>query len=146
MHKMKLVLIVVCLVLIFIVLAVFDTLLTQTFAGITIGLAVSLFWVMGSVQQTAEYWNGTGPWWMQFIYKQLHKQNLLIQAKVQKYNADKMLCLVLGLFGAVMLNGVRDKINWWVALLSFLIIWILGICLSEWYIRRKFHRIDWKDL
>lgn len=143
---MKLFLIVVCLVLIFIVLAQFDTLLTQTFAGITIGLAISLIWVMGSVQETAEYWNGTSPQWMQFIHKQLRKQNLLIQSKVQTYNADKMLCLVLGLFGVVIINSERDKINWWVELLSFLTTWILVICLSEWYIRRKFTRIDWKDL
>jgi hypothetical protein len=143
---MKLFLIVVCLVLISTVFFVFDTSLTQTFAGITIGLAIISLWVMGSTQETAEYWNGTGPSWMQFIHKQLHKQNFLIQAKVQTYNADKMLCLVLGLFSAVMLNSIRDVIYWRFTLLSFLITWILGICLSEWYIRHKFTRINWKDL
>lgn len=144
---MKIFLAFVCLSLIFFGLVLFDTSITQTFAGITIGLAISLFWVMGSAQETAEYWNGTGPRWMQFIYKQLHKQNALIQSKVQKYNADKMLCLVLGLFAFVMMISNRHSIiNWWVAPVSFLITWILGIALSEWYIRRKLTRIDWRDL
>jgi hypothetical protein len=126
---------------------VFDTSLTQAFAGIAVGLAVSVFWVTGCAQQTAEYWRGSGPRWMKSIYRQLHKQNLLIQTKVQKYNASKGLSLILALFGSVMIRTMRDSmVNWWVELISFLTTWILVIALSEWYFRRNFTRIDWKDL
>jgi hypothetical protein len=148
MNLMKMPLLLICLALIFAGIFWIDNQLAQAFAGISMGLACYLFWAMGRAQQTAEYWRGTGPRWMQSVHKQLHKMNDLIQARLLTYNACKMCAKVVGVIFILAILSIRNDLgnNWWVGILSFSTILVLGVSLTEWYIRRKFTRIDWKDI
>ena len=124
-----------------------DTPFTQVCAGITIGLIFNIFWLFGNSQETAEYWDGTGPRWMQLINRLLYKQNSLIQSKVLKYNINKIVSLVFLLaFVFLLIYWRHDTIHWWFQLVSLIITWIAVACLVGWYFQRKFTRRDWKDL
>ena len=144
---MKLYLIFLCLLIVHGLLIRIDTPMTQAFSGIAAGLAFNISWLGGRAQQTAEYWHGTGPRWMQFIYEQQDKQNVAIRAKTMKRNYNKIISLVFitgEVILAIIIIGNRN--NWWVELISVLITWTLCVALIEIYFRSNFTHIDWKDL
>ena len=121
-------------------------------AGIVIGVGMALFWFLGSIQQTVEYWSGAGPRWMPFLFgnPKITEEKFHAFSKHYKCNAGKWLkieSILLGLLVAVLLRylGIRDRTYSYAAMM-FPITWVLCVCLSEIYFRtmyyvHKFNRI-----
>ena len=111
-------------------------------AGAVIGASIALFWFLGDIQQTAEYWRGAGPWWIRFLFGNPSKQHVFKYSKRYKCNIGKLgkvESLVFWLLGTLLLIYI-DRGLYSSAAIMFLITWILCVCLSEMYFRRMYSR------
>jgi hypothetical protein len=111
-------------------------------AGAVIGASIALLWFLGDIQQTAEFWRGTGPRWMRFLFGDPSKHHLIKYSKRYKCNIGKLgqaESLVFWLLGALLLIYI-DRGLYFSAAIMFLIIWILCVYLSEMYFRRMYSK------
>jgi hypothetical protein len=109
-------------------------------AGAVIGESIALLWFLGKIQQTAEFWRGTGPRWMRFFFGDPSKHLLVKYSKRYKCNIGKLgqaESLVFVILGALLLIGIDRGLYLPAAIMS-LITWILCIYLSEMYFRRMY--------
>jgi hypothetical protein len=111
-------------------------------AGAVIGASIALLWFLGDIQQTAEFWRGSGPWWMRFLFGDPSKHHLINYSKRYKCNIGKLgkvESLAFWLLGTLLLIYI-DRGLYSSAAIMFLITWILCICLSEMYFRRMYSK------
>ncbi len=120
--------------------------LAYAIVGVVFGISAALFWFLGSVHQTIEFWRGPGPRWMHFLFGDPNKQRVLRHpSKQYKCNIGKLGKLEslvygpLGTFILIHIHSIYSELPYYVAIL-FLITWILCICLSEIYFRRMYSK------
>jgi hypothetical protein len=111
-------------------------------AGTVMGASIALLWFLGKIQQTAEFWRGTGPLWMRFLFGDPSKHHLIKYSKRYKCHIGKLgqvESLVFGILGTLLLIYI-DRGLYFSAAIMFLITWILCVYLSEMYFRRMYSK------
>jgi hypothetical protein len=129
--------------LIFFGLIFLDRLFALLMACAILGISSTLTWFLGNISQTVEYWNCSGPRWMRFLggNPKIVERNIMKVSKRYKCNSGnyiKILALVEGVFIVMLILLVFISSSY--VVIGYLLIWMLGIYVSETYFKRMYSR------
>lgn|GEM_PF-6668883 len=108
-------------------------------AGAVIGATIALLWFLGNIQQTSEFWRGSGPLWMRLLFGN-PSRHLIKYSKRYKCHIGKLGQIESGacwIVGTLLLIFI-DRGLYYSAAIMFVITWMLCIFLSEIYFRRMY--------
>jgi len=120
--------------------------LAYVVVGTIIGASGATIWFWGNIMQTIEYWHGTGPRWMHFLFgnPKTFERNVYKRSKQLKLIAGKLLKIydvLSGFFVTVLLVFLCfGDVRYRYGAITFPITWILCIYLSEVYFRKMYAR------
>jgi hypothetical protein len=123
-------------------LAMIDNCCTYALVGIIWGILAALWWTWGSVIQAIEFWDGTCPRWIYLIYGRWTGNSIYssLPGRLERFVVKSIkpvtlfYCLLFTwLFIDVSIEGTYSL----AVAITFSITWIVCICMSERYFRRK---------
>jgi hypothetical protein len=112
----------VLLLLAYILLGAADHPVAGACSAISMGLLLNLLYIIGSAQQTAEYWRNTGPRWMRLIKPIRYRPNIMHNPVIKTHNIYKRLsltCAVIFIIMLMLFKEIGHRHYWWIELIIF---------------------------
>jgi hypothetical protein len=105
------------------------------------GMCTAMTWIIANVYQTTEFWRGTCPRWIYLIFgRPTDRTKTYFSKGYMLFPTKYARGFALG-YGLLLIIVALTTTK--IAVISP-ITWLLCVCLSEWYFRRRYTKIkDW---
>ena len=116
--------------------------LAYAVAGICLGFIAAVYYILGHVHQTIEFWKGTGPRWMRRIFGVPGRLSFISFSKGYKVNIGKLgkaESIFFGVSGTLFLIFFSMHNSLYIGMtVIFLITWLVSVFFTERYFRKMY--------